>query len=129
MIRQGFDIGERDWRVEAWYDVTREELPRALARLCAFGADEDTLREAGKVLGDANTGCTFTDYDGRRTLMLIGHATSRGQQFDTIVHEMKHLVEHISSYFGVDPKEELAAYLQGEVGRKMWVATAMVSCR
>lgn len=50
------------------------------------------------------------------------------EMFDSIVHELKHLVEHISNYYGLDPKEELAAYLQGEVGRQMFPAAALVMC-
>ena len=57
-----------------------------------------------------------------------GKADNAGQMFDTIVHEMKHLAEHVGEYYGVDSREELSAYLQGEVGRNMWPAAAMVLC-
>ena len=60
--------------------------------------------------------------------MVIGKADNAGQMFDTIVHEMKHLAEHVGEYYDVDPREELSAYLQGEVGRNMWPAAAMVLC-
>lgn len=64
----------------------------------------------------------------RNSIIVISHASSSEQMFDTIVHEIKHLTEHISNYYGIDPKEELAAYLQGEVGRNMWCAASMVLC-
>ena len=48
--------------------------------------------------------------------------------FNSIVHELKHLVEHVSSYYGLNPKLELAAYLQGEVGRLMFPVVAEVIC-
>lgn len=41
---------------------------------------------------------------------------------------MKHAVEHISSYYGVDPKSETAAYLQGEIARNLFPAVAMAVC-
>lgn len=35
---------------------------------------------------------------------------------------------HISEFFGVNPKSEESAYLQGEIARQMFPAAAMVVC-
>ena len=51
-----------------------------------------------------------------------------GEMFDTIMHELKHCVEHISDYHGVSPKSEEAAYLQGEIARNLFPAVAMAVC-
>jgi hypothetical protein len=44
------------------------------------------------------------------------------------MHELKHCVEHISDYYGVNPKSETAAYLQGEIARNLFPAVAMAVC-
>ena len=43
-------------------------------------------------------------------------------------YETKHAVEHISSYYDVDPKSEQAAYLQGEISKKLFPAVAIAVC-
>ena len=60
--------------------------------------------------------------------MCIGKATKAEQLFDTMVHELKHLTEHISDYYGLDSTGETPAYLQGEVGRIMFPAVALLTC-
>ena len=60
--------------------------------------------------------------------MFASETTSAEEMFDTITHELKHVVEHISGYYGVDPKSETAAYLQGEIARNLFPAVAMAVC-
>lgn len=129
MIEQGFHIGNRKWWVMVYYDVrTESELARVADALTAAGEQSDFVDAAITNLRGWNRGYTFTNLHDRVSIMVIGKADNAGQMFDTIVHEMKHLAEHISEYYNVDPRDELSAYLQGEVGRNMWPAAAMVLC-
>lgn len=129
MIEQGFHIGSRDWWVMVYYDVrTSEDMRKVEGALMASGCPSDSITEAIDNLKGWNRGYTFTNLKTQTSIMVIGKATSPEQMFDSIVHEMKHLAEHIGEYYNVDPKGELSAYLQGEVGRKMWPAAAMVLC-
>lgn len=128
MVKQGFHIGSRDWWVMAYYDVREQNLNEVREVLLAGGCPMENVEAACNNLAGLNAGYTFTNYDERLSVMLMGRATSAEQMFDSIVHELKHLVEHVSDYYGLDPKEELSAYLQGEVGRKMFPAASMVIC-
>lgn len=129
MIEQGFAIGSRKWWVMVYYDVrTDDDLRKVEGSLMAIGCPADMLMNGINNLRGWNSGYTFTNFASRTTVMAIGKATSAEQMFDSIVHEMKHLSEHIGEYYGVNPKDDLSAYLQGEVGRKMWPAAAMVLC-
>ena len=129
MIEQGFHIGSRDWWVMVYYDVrTSEDARKVEGALMASGCPGESIAEAIDNLKGWNRGYTFTNLKTKTSIMVIGKATSPEQMFDSIVHEMKHLAEHIGEYYNVDPKGELSAYLQGEVGRKMWPAAAMVLC-
>ena len=129
MIKQGFYIGRHDWWVMAFYDVNGErDLNEVYGTLLACGCSNDMAQRACMTLSQPNSGYTFTNLDEHTTVMAMAKATSHEQMFDTVVHEMKHLVEHISDYYGLNPKTEMAAYLQGEVGRKMFPAAAIVMC-
>ena len=129
MIEQGFSIGNRNWWVMVYYDVrTPDDLRKVEGALMASGCPEEMLIPAIKNLKGWNRGYTFSNLDKRTSIIIIGKATDASQMFDSIVHEMKHLAEHIGEYYGIDPREEQSAYLQGDVGRKMWPAAAMVLC-
>ena len=126
MIEQGFHIGNRDWWVMIYYDAqTTDDFRKIEGTLMASGCSDRSIAEAISNLKGWNRGYTFTNFNVRTSIIVMGKATSPEQMFDSIVHEMKHLAEHIGEYYGVDPKSELSAYLQGEVGRKMWPAAAI----
>lgn len=115
--------------VTALYDLrTAEDFEEMEVQLLRCGAGLRETSEAVRVLHGWNKGYTFTNYETRSSVMTVGKATSGAQMFDSIVHELKHLVEHVSDYYGVNPKEEVSAYLQGEVGRQMFPVVAAVIC-
>lgn len=129
MVQTGFWLGDRDWWVMASFDVsTTEDLRDVYESLLSVGCPDHKARKVCMTLSQPNSGYTLTDYDGRYSLVFIGRATSPEQMYDSIDHEKKHVVEHISSYYGIDPKSEEAAYLAGELGRLIFPAAAYVIC-
>lgn len=129
MIEQGFYIGKRKWWVMVYYDVkTKSDFRKLEGALAATGCPSHMADDAIANLKGWNRGYTFSDFSQHVSIIAIGKAESPEQMFDSIVHEMKHLAEHIGEYYGVDSREELSAYLQGEVGRQMWPAASMVLC-
>ena len=128
MIQTGFYIGKRDWWIMASLNVKERNLDDIFDALIACGCPDDEARHACEVLSRRNNGYTFTNLDGQYTLMFASVADSPEELFDTYDHELKHAVEHISSYYGVDPKSETAAYLQGEIARNLFPAVAMAVC-
>lgn len=129
MIAQGFSIGDRDWYVMVSYDIrTEKDLHEVRKTLLASGCPRYKADEAVWVLSMWNKGYTFTNFNDHLTVAFISKATSAEQMYDTTQHEMKHIVEHIGDYYGVDPKSEESAYLQGEIARQMFPAAALVVC-
>ena len=128
MVQTGFWIGNRDWWVMASLGVDDGDLRDVYEGLRSVGLPERKVREVCDALSEPNNGYTYTDYDGKYTLIYASRATSAEQMFDTIEHELNHAVEHISTYYGVDPKSEEASYLAGELGRLLWPAAAYVLC-
>lgn len=129
MIQTGFHIGNRDWWIMVSLNVSdREDICDVYESLLSVGVPDYKAQSVCMALSRPNTGYTLTDYDGKFTLIFISRATDPSQMYDSIQHETKHAVEHISNYYGVDPKSEESAYLQGEISRLMFPAAAMAVC-
>lgn len=128
MVKQGFYIGNRDWWVMIYYNVVENNFEEIEDILIINGMSEEQLINSFNNLKHENTGLTITNYENHTTTIIISKATSASEMFDTILHEIKHLVEHISNYYNLDPKEEISAYLQGEVGRQIFPAASLVLC-
>lgn len=129
MIRQGFHIGDRDWWIMAYYDIkTDADYDEVEDALIASGQKPAYAQKVITELMWPNTGYTFTKFGEHLSVVLISHATSYDELYNTVQHELKHVVEHLSSYYGVDPKSEKAAYLQGEIAKNMYKAVALAIC-
>lgn len=81
------------------------------------------------ILSQPDKGMTLTSFTDRMSILFIGRSSTPAQWFDTLIHEIKHLVEHISEYYEVNPKGEPAAYLQGEIGRQLFPIIIQRFCR
>lgn len=129
MVQTDFFIGNGDWLVMAFLDISGvRDLNEVYGLLLSAGLPDYKAQEACMVLSRKNKGYTYTDFKSRFTLTFASRGTSYDELYDSIQHELKHIVEHISDYYGVDPKSEESAYLQGEIAKKMFPAVAMVVC-
>lgn len=129
MIRQRFYIGRRDWEIELFYDIVGErDLEVIYPFLLRYGSDDSEAMRTCMILSKKNTGCTLTNFRKKKSLVLISEAENNEQIYDTIQHELKHVTEHISEYYGVEPTSEESAYLQGEIARKMYEAIPLLIC-
>lgn len=130
MIREMFYLGDnREWAVALYCNIkTDDELDEVEDALVRLGMREGKAMEARMELEYPNTGFTFTSFSKKFTVICVSHAVSHEELFDSISHETKHATEHISSYYGIDPKSEKSAYLQGEISRQMYKVVAMSIC-
>lgn len=115
-----FEIGDDDWGLLLVYDYTTTDYDKLWALVRAFGLSDEQAQAALSILSKPDTGMTLTGFNERMSVLFVSGATSDAQWFDTLIHEVKHVVEHISEYYDVDPKGEPAAYLQGEIGRQLF---------
>lgn len=118
MTGRSFTVGG-EWLILCMYDVSREDRGDVLETLLSAGCPYENANEAVSVLGEGNTGYTFTSFERRMTVMVISRCDSPEQMYDTAQHELKHATEHIGEFFGVDCSGEESAYLQGEIARNM----------
>lgn len=128
MLRQMIDI-------DGWWLVTVIYLPQvheAEAVAEAFEsigcADDDIGIIRRMISSEWNKGATFSNPYRRRSVMMIGRATSWEQFFDTVLHETKHVVDDITWAYDVMNYGEPPAYLQGYIGRQMAPMIRRIGC-
>lgn len=124
-----YNIGDDNWGILMVYDYEARDFERIWSMLRAFGLPDYRAQAAMSVLSQTNTGMTLTIPSDLMSVLFISETTSNEEWFDTLIHELKHVVEHISEYYQVDPTSEPAAYLQGEIGRQMFPMIMRKTCK
>lgn len=122
MIGQRFYIDKYDWQVMVLYEVGSDSTNIVIGMLESICNDNNILDTAYESLsnGKPNTGFTYSDYDKRRSFMVIGKTTSIRETINTIVHEANHLKSHIATVFDIDEKGEEVCYLIGSIVGSMY---------
>ena len=75
--------------------------------------------------GEVNSGLTYVN--NGEAVCVIGIASSAAQYMDSIVHEVMHLAKFIGKAEGLDPYGEEVCYIGGEIGRKMWPKSKLLT--
>lgn len=119
MLTQRLDI-EGEWLVTVCYDVKPEDLTTVAYLMGRMGASEQNTTEALENLSGFNGGVTYTPFERRESLVLIGRADSPVQFFNTVIHEVDHVQDHVCKYYGCRLGTEEAAYLQGYIGGRLF---------
>lgn len=118
MKKHYIDIVKK-WAFIFAYDIGEDDVEEVGDWLEALGASRREIAHATDVIMGTNKGLTYSNTDLRMSVICVSHASSRAQWWDTLVHEIHHIVNTIINYYGVDYESEEAAYLQGYVMRKI----------
>lgn len=124
------ELPDWDWVCHVYYDATEDDMPEILQRLREIGCGRWHLFRAKAALTThkPNTGLTFTSFENRRSVMVIGYTSSAEEFQNTFDHEKGHLARHISLAYDIDPYGEEAQYLAGEIGQRMYPAAKEFIC-
>lgn len=120
MIAQYIQLGDRDWNVLVYYNVTPDDFIEVADSLEQLECSEKDVRKALKVLRRKNTGFTFSNTDYKMSIVCIGSADNVGQFVNTAIHEAKHVQSHMCQYYGIEEDTETAAYLIGHIVHEMY---------
>ena len=120
MIAQYIQLGDRDWNVLVYYNVTPDDFIEVTDSLEQLECSEKDIRKALKVLRRKNTGFTFSNTDYKMSIVCIGSADNVGQFINTAIHEAKHVQSHICQYYDIEEDTETAAYLIGHIVHEMY---------
>lgn len=129
MTTEYFNIGNDDWAYILISDYSVKDYDKMWSIMRTLGLSDAKAQAALSILSQPDKGMTLTSFTDRMSILFIGRSSTPAQWFDTLIHEIKHLVEHISEYYEVNPKGEPAAYLQGEIGRQLFPIIIQRFCR
>lgn len=119
MVVRGINIPKYHWHIDICYDVRPKDAKLITDWLYSMGCAKMYLHKAYCLLksGVANEGLTYSDRFNHHTLIAIGHTTSVGEFVSTLVHEVDHLTDHISQYYGIGYASEENSYLIGDIAK------------
>ena len=127
MIRQSFHLDRFDWTITIFYAVHGYYVEDIMDDLKRIGIRGKKLAKAEENLtsGEINSGLTYVN--NGEAVCVIGIASSAAQYMDSIVHEVMHLAKFIGKAEGLDPYGEEVCYMGGEIGRKMWPKSKLLT--
>ena len=127
MIRQSFHLDRFDWTITIFYAVHGYYVEDIMDELKRIGIRGKKLAKAEGNLtaGEVNSGLTYVN--NGEAVCVIGIASSAAQYMDSIVHEVMHLCKFIGRAEGLDPYGEEVCYIGGEIARKMWPKSKLLT--
>lgn len=127
MIRQTFRLSRWNWEVTVYYAVHGYFVDEILSELEDMGIGGKKLEKARKNLESENVNQGLSYVNNGRALCVIGLASSADQYADSIQHEVMHLALFIGRILELDPYGEEVCYMGGEIARKMWPKSKMLT--
>jgi hypothetical protein len=102
----------RGWRVDVFIeDGYHPDM--VMECLEEMDAPNDILEKAHGLIVENKPNQAFTYSNGRRTCIYIGWTTSGEEFLNSLVHEIRHLVDHIAAFYGLE-NNEAVGYLSGD---------------
>lgn len=130
MIVQNIYLSKYNWDITVYYAVDKYYSTDILNELMEY---DPSYFEYNQIKGlmenyELNTGFTFTNYNKKKSLVVIGLTSSSDEFQDTFDHEKGHLTAHISQYYNINPYGEDYQYLAGEIGKKLFPIAKLFIC-
>ncbi len=128
MIREVLRIGR--WVAEFIFADDGYDEEAVLGCLYDIDAPVPVMRRANRIMESKayNRGFTFCNPDLRRAVVVVGPTTSGRQFINTFSHEINHLSEQISEYYGLRDHPEASAYLTGDTTMALTEIICKLGC-
>lgn len=128
MIWQEIDL-DGYWLATVIYVPLEKDMPLVAEALSSLGCPDDDIDENWRnMTAEWNRGYTWSNPARRRSITLIGRATSWAQFYNTVQHETRHIVDEVMAAYDVMNYGEPPAYTQGEIGRQMAPVIRRIAC-
>lgn len=109
-----------EWGVVVVYDFDTDfEYYVLIEQMQSFGLSLRNARKAVNILSSYNTGMAISNETLKMSAIYISDATSMSQWWDTVQHELAHVVVAIIDAYDVPYDSEDAAYLSGFLMRQL----------
>ena len=122
MILHYFKLPKYDWEVYAYYGVTPAYKDVIIEQLDSMGCKEELIQESLEIIGKKrpNTGFTYSSYFRKESVIVISDCSSSEDFMNTLVHEARHLQQHIQDTFQLSDYTEEIYYLIGTIVQIMY---------
>lgn len=122
MIIHQFEIPKYKWTVYAYYGAVPAYKDIIITQLEDMGCKEKYIRESLKIIGKEipNTGFTYSNYFKRESVVVVSNCSDSEQFMNTLVHEARHLQQHIQDTFNLSDYTEDVYYLIGYIVQIMY---------
>lgn len=130
MIRQRIYLPNWNWVCKVYYEAEPINYYEIVQELDIIGANKETISAATANLtsGRLNTGLTYSNFKDGISLVVISKTTSASEFFDTFIHEIGHVVMHISHALKIDIFGEEYQYLNGTLSKRMFAIAKHLMC-
>lgn len=129
MIHRKLFIGR--WECDFFFAVSGEyDVSRILDLLYEADAPMRVIRRAEeKMLRNLpDEGFTWSEFWNRRSVIVIGPASSGAEFIDSFVHEIGHLADHIALGLGFRLDSEKSKYILGDTAREFAEVVCRLGC-
>lgn len=130
MLSFDIDIPKYRWHVVCFVAVSHYNHNEIIDSLLDIYASDNVIEMASRniMAKKLDTGFTYSNRRKRCSVMVIGLASSAKEEMNSIVHEIRHLVDDISSTCNLVPCGEDVAYLSGDLAMIMYEKTKNLFC-
>lgn len=130
MICRDLHIPKYGWHVKLYYAVTCYHTADIIENLEEIECPEEFCRKAFDNLSSCqlNNGITYSNSRLRRSVVVIGLHSSPTEFLNSLMHELRHLEDHIMVALSMEPGGEEIAYLAGDIGGDLVEDVAMFIC-
>lgn len=130
MIVQKIFLEDWDWEATIYYAVDAYYTDEIIDEMAYMGCNKMELMKAETLLkeGSYNVGLTYSNFDDRRSIVVIGLTSTPSEFQNTFDHEKGHLAMHIGKALNIDIFGEEFQYLTGEIGQKMFKIAKRFMC-
>lgn len=104
----------RNWRLDMFIDDGSVDTERVIDTLIDMDAPFGVVRKAIKKMRVNKPNNAFTYSVWRWTCIFIGWTTSGMEFINSMVHEIRHFVDHVASAYDISPDGEAVGYLSGD---------------
>lgn len=105
-----------DWRVDVFiYEGDSDYSDFGDVNICLdeMDAPDHIIERCNAIVLEGKPNRAFTYSNGKRTCIYIGWTTSGAEFINSLVHELRHLIDHIADYYGIG-NGEAVGYMSGD---------------
>lgn len=122
MVRRTIFLEKYGWLADIYFDYECKYSDNLIYKLENMGISDERLDIAYADLNSCknNIGLTYSSFVEKKTIIVIGKATSPKEFLKTFTHEIGHMSTHICQYYYIDPYGEEIHYITQDIIDESW---------